>query len=499
MRLAVIPSACRCDPQELRELLEDTLPPGRQSELIRHLDGCPACQQTLERYAADDAWWAELHHLRSHLRAAAPETEGPTVEEPLSLDFLDAPAEPDQLGRLGPFVVTEVLGRGGMGIVLKAFDPGLHRPVAIKVLAPYFASSAAARRRFAREARAAAAVVHEHVVPIYSVEVWKGLPYLVMACVAGHSLQERLSTDGPLEVREILRIGMQAASGLAAAHAQGLVHRDIKPANILLEDGVERVLLTDFGLARAADDASLTQSGVIAGTPPYMAPEQARGQAVDHRADLFSLGSTLYAMCTGHAPFRADSAMAVLRRVCDEQPRPIRESNPDIPAWLEALIARLHAKDPADRFPSAAAVAELLGRCLAHIEQPAANPLPAELAASAPPRRPFRLAGFALLLGAGVVAASASYLGSPEIQPSVKEPAAAQHSAPAGDDAKLDDRLRELRQRTLVLEADLRGRANEGNGDPAAVLVEDLRRRVERLDQQLTAPEKASTVRVSNK
>ena len=165
---------------------------------------------------------------------------------------------------------------------------------------------------------------------------------------------------------------MQAAAGLAAAHAQGLVHRDIKPANILLENGVERVKLTDFGLARAVDDASLTQSGVIAGTPQYMAPEQARGEPVDPRADLFSLGSVLYAMCAGRPPFRADRRMAVLRRVCEDPHRPIREVNPDVPDWLEAIIDRLLAKDPADRFQTAAEVADLLERGLAHVQQPTA-------------------------------------------------------------------------------------------------------------------------------
>src|SRR5439155_13924679 len=134
----------------------------------------------------------------------------------------------------------------------------------------------------------------------------------VMEYISGISLQERLDRQGPLELKEILRIGIQIAAGLAAAHAQGLIHRDIKPANILLENGVERVKLTDFGLARAADDASLTQSGVVAGTPHYMAPEQARGEAVDHRADLFSLGSVVYAMCTGRPPFRAGGAVAGL-------------------------------------------------------------------------------------------------------------------------------------------------------------------------------------------
>src|SRR5205085_10991456 len=154
-----------------------------------------------------------------------------------------------------------------------------------------------------------------------------------------------IDCDGPLAVEEVLRIGMQAAAGLAAAHAHGLVHRDVKPSNILLENGVERVKLTDFGLARAADDASLTQSGVLAGTPQYMAPEQAQGEGMDHRADLFSLGSVLYAMCAGRPPFRAETTLAVIRRVCDEHPRPLRDINPEVPAWLAALIARLHAKD----------------------------------------------------------------------------------------------------------------------------------------------------------
>jgi WD40 repeat protein len=155
---------------------------------------------------------------------------------------------------------------------------------------------------------------------------------------------------------------------------QGLVHRDIKPANILLENGVERVKLTDFGLARAVDDASLTQSGVVAGTPQYMAPEQAGGEAVDHRADLFSLGSVLYAMCTGRPPFRARGTLAVLRRVCEDCPRPIPQLNPEIPAWLVALIARLHAKVPGERVQSAAEVGELLSQHQAHLRQPALVP-----------------------------------------------------------------------------------------------------------------------------
>src|SRR5205823_5079493 len=267
------------------------------------------------------------------------------------------------LGRLGPYQVHEVLGRGGMGIVLKAFDPALNRLVAVKVLAPHLAANAAARLRFAREGRAAAAIRHEHVVAVHAVDEAGGLPYLVMEYVPGVSLQERLDRTGPLEVEEVLRIGAQAAAGLAAAHAQGLVHRDVKPANILLENGVERVKLTDFGLARGIDDAGVTQSGVITGTPAYMAPEQARGGPPDARADLFSLGGVLYALCTGRPPFRGDHALELLRKVCDDTPTPIRALNPDVPAWLEAIVSKLMAKDPAERFGSAAEVADLLGRC----------------------------------------------------------------------------------------------------------------------------------------
>jgi serine/threonine protein kinase len=178
-------------------------------------------------------------------------------------------------------------------------------------------------------------------------------------------------------VKAILRVGMQAARGLAAAHAQGIVHRDIKPANILLENGIERVKITDFGLARAVDDASITQSGVIAGTPLYMSPEQANGEAVDPRSDLFSLGSVLYALCTGHPPFRADSTARVLLRVASDTPRPVRELNPDIPDWLEAIIAKLLAKKREERFQEARDVADLLEQHLAHLQQPHLAPRPA--------------------------------------------------------------------------------------------------------------------------
>lgn len=224
------------------------------------------------------------------------------------------------------------------------------------------------RRRFSREAKSAAAVVHPHVVPIQTVDEHNGLPYLVMPVVEGRSLQQRVDADGPLEIVEVVRIAAQVAEGLAAAHEQGLVHRDIKPANILLENGVERVQITDFGLARAADDASITRSGVIAGTPQYMSPEQAHGDDIDHRSDLFSLGSVMYFMLTGRSPFRAETTMGVLNRIGNDQPRELRSINSEIPPWLSSIVQRLLEKNPNNRYASAEAVAKELGARLIDLQ-----------------------------------------------------------------------------------------------------------------------------------
>ena len=238
------------------------------------------------------------------------------------------------------------------------------------------------------------------MIAIHGVAADQALPYLVMPYNRGMSLQKRIDQDGPLPLQETLRIAEQIAAGLAAAHAQGLVHRDIKPANILLEDGVERLAITDFGLARAVDDATMTRSGVIAGTPQYMSPEQARGDSIDHRSDLFSLGSVVYAMCTGRPPFRAETTFGILRRITDATPRPIREINSETPTWLCRLVEKLHAKSPADRIQSASEVASLLQSCLAHVQTPD-TPLPAELSL---PRKRTRLKwGVAGLIGVAAI------------------------------------------------------------------------------------------------
>jgi len=368
-----------------------------------------------------------------------------------SLAFLQPATQPGSLGRLGHFEVLELLGKGGFGIVLKAFDDNLERQVAIKVLGPQLTGNANARSRFVREARAAAAVNNKYVVSTYEVYE-QPIPYLVMEYVAGKSLQDRLDQLEPFAPRDILRLGAEIAQGLAAAHQQGLIHRDIKPANILQEERDEgrgargegkpaegggpggglsvlaprpsplapHVKIADFGLARAVDDIGMTQSGMIAGTPLFMSPEQARGEPLDHRSDLFSLGSVLYALCTGHPPFKANKTLGVLKRVCEDTPRPIREINAAIPEALAGLIDRLLVKDPGGRIQTAAEVAELLKQQLAHLDDPAhaggeiTDQLPAESArlnAAVPPtkkvRRRTRLAVACVLLGV----VSSLYLG----------------------------------------------------------------------------------------
>ena len=418
------PTTCR---HELIDLfLRDSLSDAEQAAFESHLATCSLCRDALSDSAAEPELWDEAAEALSddaleplECGVSAPlwkdraedfDAELSDVESSRSINGLSdqghgkkrtkniqsgadtphsivpaaqgvlnllAPTDdPHKLGRLGTYEIAGVIGCGGMGVVLKGFDASLNRFVAIKVLAPHLASSGAARRRFAREAQAAAAVVHDNVVAIHGVAESNGMPYLVMPYIRGESLQKRLDKRGPFAVAEILRVGMQVASGLAAAHAQGLVHRDIKPANILLEDGVERLRITDFGLARAADDASLTHSGVIAGTPQYMSPEQARGEVIDGRSDLFSLGSVLYALCTGRPPFRAETAYGVLHRLWQSDPRPIRDVNPEIPDWLAGVVMSLLQKSPNDRFDSAEAVARLMEQCLAHAQQPDQVPLP---------------------------------------------------------------------------------------------------------------------------
>jgi eukaryotic-like serine/threonine-protein kinase len=441
------------EPGQLQRFLDADLSEADQLAVERHLEVCDECRQQLHRSAADVTWWEDASDFLTddefEIVGAGSHTIGPTAimsqarqstadgadvnaiptDVRQIIAWLDPTDDPAMLGRLGGYEIAGVVGAGGMGVVLKGFDRSLNRYVAIKILAPHLATSGAARKRFAREAQAAAAVVHDNVIAIHGVDDSNSLPYLVMPYLRGTSLQRRIDDHGALSVLETLRLGMQTAGGLSAAHDQGLVHRDVKPANILLDGTTERVLLTDFGLARAADDASLTHSGVIAGTPYFMSPEQAEGAAIDHRSDLFSLGSVLYAMCTGRPPFRADTSWGILRKVTDAQPHAIRDLNAEIPVWLCEIIQRLHQKDPANRFQTAHEVADLLGQCLAHVQQPNDFKLPEQLTLNTNPKPSGRMAHLRLLaIGgftmAGVMAMAVNEWGSTDRSKAPSKPPA---------------------------------------------------------------------------
>ncbi len=399
---------------------------------------CPGCRQVVQVPPAA----VEVSTPAPAGQAGTPAPEetqtwragaGPSRPEDKSqelYDFLGPPQAPDELGRLGHYRVLKVLGRGGMGVVFLADEPALQRRVALKAMLPELAASKAARRRFLREAQAAAAVEHDHIIAIHFVGEDRGVPFLVMPLLQGESLDKRLRRERRLPLAEVLRIGREMAEGLAAAHERGLIHRDIKPANVWLETrpspltpnpspprgegsplsplsprgrgvGGEggRVKILDFGLARAAGGGpNLTQLGAIVGTPAFMAPEQRRSEAVDGRCDLFSLGCVLYRACTGRVPFQGSDTVSTLMAVATETPPAPRSLNAEVPPALQALILRLLAKEPGDRPADAREVIETL----ADLER--------DLAAAPPVAKPTRssrrlLIGAALLL-MGLLAAA---------------------------------------------------------------------------------------------
>ncbi len=391
-------AAVACPPVgRLKDFLVERLSFPEHRQVAAHLEVCPACQHRVEGLTAGQKSWPALARkltpppppepaLKQVIEKLKDVPEEQTRDEKpfaaeLPLGFLSPSDKPGQLGRLDRYEVLSEIGRGGMGVVLKAFDPSLHRVVAIKVLAPQLATSGVARKRFLREAKAAAAVTHDHIVTIHAVEESNGLPYLVMQYVAGPSLQERIDKEGPLEVTEIVRIGMETASGLAAAHSHGIVHRDVKPGNILLEDGVQRVKLTDFGLARAMDDASLTQSGFVAGSPLFMAPEQARGEALDPRRPVQPGQRAVHAVYRPAAlPGRQHPGGAASRHrgLASAHPR----NQPRGARLARGHRGQADGQGARQRHQSAAEVVEILGQRLAQLQhrawvQPPAPPAPA--------------------------------------------------------------------------------------------------------------------------
>lgn len=399
------------DDSALRRFLLGQLPPDECERIADYLDRHPELASTLNALRADDTLVSalriapaaapdspELTCLISRLTsltAAHPSTppdgEILTISSPaVPIDsahpptaaqneadpeaafdpaaMLEPPQQPGELGRLGTYRVLGVLGRGGMGVVFEAEDAKLGRKVAIKAMLPRVGANPKAKQRFLVEARNAATVEHDYIIPIYHVGEAGGVPFLAMPLLVGESLDARLRLGQPLEVGEILTVGRQVAEGLAAAHATGLIHRDVKPSNIWLEcqpgGAFKRARLFDFGLAKAisGQGEALTRDGAILGTPAFMAPEQARGLAVDARADVFSLGCVLYQMATGRRAFPGTDTFAVLTAIAVDHPPPAITVNPALPPALSNLIGRMLAKDAAVRPPSTQAVADELAR-----------------------------------------------------------------------------------------------------------------------------------------
>ncbi|MCG8648499.1 MAG: serine/threonine protein kinase [Pirellulales bacterium] len=394
---------------ELQAFVDESLSPQKANQILGHLDNCSQCRQQLDRLAGSPGDWAVVADaLSDHFappklpdRVHQPDHENETTKyrnqlaaDRISLSMiqslLNPSDDPRSAGRIGPFEVMGIVGAGGMGVVLKAREPSLDRFVAIKLLAPHLASSPSARKRFAREGRAAAAVIHDNVMAIYQVAQWNEIPYLVMPYHPDPSLQQRIDAEGSLNIEAVLTIAMQIARGLSAAHSQGLVHRDVKPANVLVSQGTDRAVITDFGLAQAADDASLTRAGALAGTPHYMSPEQARGESLDARSDLFSLGSVMFAMLTGKPPVQHELGSETIKQIASHGVPSLNDGvlgdgvlgdgGTGAPRWLIRLVNWLHETNARHRPESAGDVAILLEQCLSHYRQPRSHRLPDQLA-----------------------------------------------------------------------------------------------------------------------
>jgi serine/threonine protein kinase len=365
-------SAGNCPSEQLLQAFQlGNLPELSQDAIADHLEGCARCEFLAQQL--DSQVDPIVAAIRQPLAPGCQPTrivQGPltpvrnapaTGPSPVAFPFLLPAERPDEIGRLGNYRVLRLLGKGGMAFVFLAEDAALMRPVALKVMRPDLGRDEFGWQRFLREARIMAAIKHKNLVTVYQAGQESDSVWLAMELLEGESLSQRLERSGPMEVPEALRLAQELANGLAGVHGHGLLHRDLKPANIWLEAPHDRIKILDFGLARFMNDQSnLTLPGTVLGTPAFMAPEQARGEATDARSDLFSLGCVLYAICAGVKPFGAENTMSVLQALAVHDPRPMHEINPAIPRPLSDLVAQLLAKSPDERPATAEAVLERL-------------------------------------------------------------------------------------------------------------------------------------------
>jgi eukaryotic-like serine/threonine-protein kinase len=276
--------------------------------------------------------------------------------------------------QVGRYQILGTLGRGGMASVYQAHDPGIGRDVAIKFLHSTLCEEADCRARFLREARAAGGLSHPNIVTVHDVGEIDGRPYMAMEFLQGDVLSEVMRPNQALPVRDVLVMGIQLANALDYAHAHRIVHRDIKPGNIVRLQGTDTIKVTDFGIAHmdtAGTGEQRTRVGDVLGTPQYMSPEQTRGDRLDGRSDLFSVGIVLYQMLAGHRPFAGDSLVAVAMRIANEEPEPLDKARPDIPPSLRRIVERCLAKSPDRRFQTGRELSEALARVLAEIDESA--------------------------------------------------------------------------------------------------------------------------------
>jgi serine/threonine-protein kinase len=279
--------------------------------------------------------------------------EALTRSAPVASPVPDRVLEELRRATLGTYDVAGLLGRGGMAIVYLAHELALDRKEAIKVLAPWLVDTEGAVQRFKREARTAAQLQHhKHIIPVYRIGQAGDLVWFSMMYVGGGALDDVMRVAGPLPIDLALVLLGQVGSALAVAHRAGIVHRDVKPANILLHEG-GWVMMGDFGIAKVTQDRKLTMTGATVGTPTYMSPEQCLGgEGTTAASDQYSLGVVAYEMLAGRVPFEGDSAFALMQAHVSEAPRPLRELRPEVPPEVEAVVMRMLAKKPAERWPT---------------------------------------------------------------------------------------------------------------------------------------------------